>query len=134
MNTRIKYIQNWFKSSDYDIVTARVMFRSKRYLYVIFMCHLAVEKFLKGSVAQRINRVPPKTHDLYLLLKLSKIQLPQVHQRIISHLNEASIPTRYPEDISKISKQYNREVAARYLKDTESLLKWLKINIKLRKS
>lgn len=134
MNTATKYIQNWFKSSDYDIATARVMFKNKRYIYVIFMCHLAVEKFLKGIVAQKINRVPPKTHDLYLLLKLSKIQLPRVHQRIISHLNEASIPTRYPEDISKISKQYNKKVAACYLKDTESLLKWLRIDIKLRKS
>jgi HEPN domain-containing protein len=129
-NTNNKYVQNWFKSANYDILTAKAMLRSKRYIYVIFMCHLAIEKLLKGIVAQKINKIPPKTHDLYLLLKLSKIQIPSLHQEIISHLNEASIPTRYPEDISKISKQYNKKVAINYLKATEGLLKWLKINIR----
>lgn len=133
-NPNNRYIQNWFKSSNYDIVTAQTMLKSKRYLYVIFMCHLSIEKFLKGIVAQKINRVPPKTHNLYLLVKMGGIQIPQTHQKIISHLNEASIPTRYPEDISKISKQYNKKVATNYLKDTKNLLKWLKRNIKLKKS
>jgi HEPN domain-containing protein len=98
------------------------------------MCHLSIEKFLKGIVACRTNKIPPKTHDLYLLLKLSGIQIPVVHHKIISHLNETSIPIRYPEDISKISKQYNKKVAMGYLKDTESLLKWLKTNTKLERS
>jgi len=30
--------------------------------------------------------------------------------------NEASIPTRYPEDISKLIKGYNKQIAERYLK------------------
>lgn len=138
MNRKIaatnKYIQNWWGSSNYDIVTAKAMLKSQRYLYVIFMCHLSIEKFLKGMVAQKIRKFPPKTHDLFLLLKLSGIRIPQIHHKIISHLNEASIPTRYPEDISKISKQYNKKVAISYLKDTEGLLKWLKRNMKLKKS
>lgn len=28
--------------------TAEAMFNSKRYLYAVFMCHLAIEKALKG--------------------------------------------------------------------------------------
>jgi HEPN domain-containing protein len=126
MDTNKKYIQNWFKSSDYDIVTARAMLKTGRCLYVIFMCHLAVEKFLKGIVAKKFNKIPPKTHDLYLLLKLSGVQIPKEHHKIVSHLNEASIPTRYPEDISKISKQYNRKSATGYLTETEKLLRWLR--------
>jgi len=31
--------------------------------------------------------------------------------------NEASIPTRYPEDISKLIKEYNKQIAKRYLKE-----------------
>lgn len=124
--TANKYIQNWFKGSQYDIVTAEAMLKSKRYLYVIFMCHLSIEKFLKGIVAQKLNKIPPKTHDLFLLLKLGKIQIPLGYQKIVSHLNEASIPTRYPTDISKISRQYNKKVARQYFKETKGLLKWLK--------
>lgn len=126
-----KSIQNWLKGSEYDIQTAEAMFKSGRYIYVIFMCHLSVEKFLKAAVALKIQKVPPKTHDLFYLIKLGGIHIVQPHVGIISHLNEASIPTRYPEDITEISKQYNKKVAQNYLKKTKGLLKWLKEATKL---
>jgi HEPN domain-containing protein len=45
-------------------------------------------------------------------------------------LNEASIPTRYPEDISRLTRQYNKQVAQRYLKETKALLRWLKTKVR----
>lgn len=94
-----KDICNWIKSADYDIATAEAMFKSKRYVYVIFMCHLSVEKLLKSLVCKITQKIPPKTHDLFLLLKLAGLKLPQTYQLLIAHLNAASIPTRYPADI-----------------------------------
>lgn len=121
-----KAIENWIKSSEYDIRTARAMEKGGRYIYVIFMCHLAVEKFLKAIVAKRTKKIPPKTHDLYYLIKLADLEIPITEQKIISYLNQASIPTRYPEDIAKMSRQYNRTAALKYLKETQGLLRWLK--------
>lgn len=121
-----KMIDNWIKGSDYDIYTAKIMYKGSRYIYVIFMCHLAVEKSLKAIVVKRTKKIPPKTHDLYYLIKLIDLEVPLTHQKIIAHLNQASIPTRYPEDMTKISRQYNKPVALEYLKKTEGLLKWLK--------
>ena len=121
-----KSVENWIKSSAYDIRTAKVMEKGGRYIYVIFMCHLAVEKYLKAIVSKRTQKIPPKTHDLYYLIKMSGLEVPFAYQKIISHLNQASIPTRYPEDIVKISRQYNKFVALRYLKETQELLRWLK--------
>ena len=121
-----KSVENWVKSSEYDIQTAKVMEKGGRSIYVIFMCHLAVEKYLKAVVAKKTKKIPPKTHDLYLLIKISGLKIPLIHQKIISHLNQASIPTRYPEDMAKISKQYNKAVALKYLKETQGLLRWLK--------
>jgi HEPN domain-containing protein len=119
-------ITNWVKSSEYDLTTAEVMYRGGRYIYVIFMCHLAVEKMLKALVADKINKIPPKTHHLLYLAKLAAIEIPAIHKEIIMHLNEASVPTRYPTDISKLSLQYNRKAAGKYLKKTKALLPWLK--------
>ena len=119
---------NWIKSSNYDIATASAILKAKRYVYVIFFCHLSIEKLLKGSVCKITHKLPPKTHDLFLLLKLANLNLPENHELLIAHLNTASIPTRYPEDMSKISKQYNRSVAQRYLKAAKDFLKWLKQN------
>jgi hypothetical protein len=32
---------NWLKSSDYDLKTAAFLLKSKRYIYVVFMCHFS---------------------------------------------------------------------------------------------
>lgn len=128
-----KATKNWVKSACYDLETAKAMFKSRRYVYVIFMCHLSVEKLLKAIVGEILCLLPPKTHDLSRLLKLAGLKLPEEHQKIVAHLNEASIPTRYPEDLSILIKQYNRQVAQRYLKETEGVIKWLNTNPRLKK-
>ena len=53
-----KAILNWIKTSDYDIITATAMLKSKRHLYVIFMCHLSVEKLLKAVVCNVTQKIP----------------------------------------------------------------------------
>ncbi|HNT28701.1 MAG TPA: HEPN domain-containing protein, partial [bacterium] len=37
----------WFEIAEYDLETARAMLKTKRYLYVGFMCHQTIEKALK---------------------------------------------------------------------------------------
>lgn len=105
------------------------MFVTKRYVYVIFMCHLAVEKALKAIVVDKTKTVPPKTHDLFFLCKLAEFELPAQHKLIVMHLNETSIPTRYPENIARLVKDYNKTTVQRYLMQTKALLKWLKVQL-----
>ena len=45
MNEKVKY---WTELSEYDIKTAEAMLQNKRYLYVGFMAHQAIEKILKA--------------------------------------------------------------------------------------
>ena len=45
MNIKVKY---WTELSEYDMKTAEAMLQSKRYLYVGFMAHQAIEKILKA--------------------------------------------------------------------------------------
>ncbi len=92
------------------------MLKSGRYVYVVFMCHLSVEKLLKGLVAETQEELPPKTHNLRYLVKLSKIKIPEEHATILDVLNTASIPTRYPEDMEKLLKKFPKEVVKNYFK------------------
>jgi HEPN domain-containing protein len=94
------------------------------------MCHLSVEKALKAIVLDRKKKPAPKTHDLLRLIELGEIRVPEKHRPILAHLNEASVPTRYPEDVSKLVRHYNRSAAQRYLKETKSLLQWLRTLVK----
>jgi len=48
MKAKTKAAEEWFKQAEYDYQTASAMFDSGRYIYTVFMCHLSVEKILKG--------------------------------------------------------------------------------------
>jgi HEPN domain-containing protein len=53
-----KEIKNWLDSSQYDLETAEHMFNTGRYIYTVFMCHLAIEKALKAKVEEVTNKTP----------------------------------------------------------------------------
>jgi len=118
--------QNWIAMSDYDLETARHMLASGRYLYVVFMCHLALEKMLKAHVAEVTQSIPAKTHDLIYLVKKSGLELPQTHLEFVGKINNASIPTRYPEDLQRMVEQYPEFIVRDYLHETEEVIGWLK--------
>jgi HEPN domain-containing protein len=117
---------NWVALADYDIETARHMLLTERYLYVIFLCHLALEKLLKAHVAEVTQTVPIKTHDLIYLVKKAGLELPGDHLDFIGKINTASIPTRYPEDLQRSLKEYPKSIAKDYLHQTMELIQWLK--------
>jgi len=85
------------------------MFQTGRYVYVVFMCHMAIEKLLKAIVAETIDSVPPKTYNLLYLVKLANLSIPQNLFDFIAKLNNASVVTRYPqrlqESYRKLSKR-----------------------------
>lgn len=68
---------NWIATAEYDLQTAHHMLATGRYLYVVFCCHLALEKMLKAHVTEVTQSVPAKSHDLIYLLKKSGLALPQ---------------------------------------------------------
>ena len=112
-------------SAQYDLETARHMLKTSRYLYTVFMCHLAVEKTLKARVCETTGRTPPKTHDLIRLLQLSRLTLPADLLDFLGKLGSASIVTRYPEDFSEIIRVYTEDVAEAYLKKAEEIVQWI---------
>ena len=126
-------IQNWIKSSNYDFRTAEYMMKTGRYIYVLFMCHLSVEKLLKGLYETKLEKVPPKTHNLISLTNVIKLDVPENHLKVPESLNDLSIVTRYPEDIDDLIRAFRKQRVGDYLKNTKELLKWLKKEMKLRK-
>jgi HEPN domain-containing protein len=61
-------MNNWneelIKQSEYDLDTAKYMYKGGRYLYAIFMCHLCLEKAFKVLYYLKTQEIPPKTHSL----------------------------------------------------------------------
>jgi HEPN domain-containing protein len=92
---------------------------------VIFLCHLALEKILKGHVTEATQSIPAKSHDLIYLVKKAGLTLPQAYLEFIGKINTASIPTRYPEDLRRAIAEYPEPVARDYLTQTEQVVAWL---------
>ncbi len=123
MNEKSK---QWLKQADYDISTAEFMCNGGRFFYAVFMCHLSVEKALKGLYLQKSGQTPPKTHNLVYLLNKIGIKPEDKIGLFVAKLNEANIATRYPEDIDKLQKDYTEAVAKEMLTNTTELLEWIK--------
>lgn len=66
MTTAEKY-QYWAMLADYDMDTARVLIEGKRWVYVAYLCHQALERQLKGMYAYYMDKEAPKSHNLPFL-------------------------------------------------------------------
>jgi HEPN domain-containing protein len=121
-----KRAQEWLIQSDYDIETAEYMFEGGRYIYTVFMCHLSIEKALKGLYYEKRREFPPKSHNLIYLLNEIGISPPKVTGKLIIKLNEASIPTRYPESLAKLQQIYSETAVKNILTNSKELIIWIK--------
>jgi len=123
-----KDILYWINLSKYDIDTAKAMLASRRYLYVLFTCQQAIEKMLKALVVKNTGSFPPKIHDLVKLLTIAGIEAPDEQKEFLAKLNYYYLETRYPAELSEISKLIKRQTALNIFDETRKMLKWLNSN------
>jgi HEPN domain-containing protein len=126
-----RVVRNWAATANYDLRTAEAMYKAGRYLYVVFMCHLAIEKMLKAILAQQYPEdVPPKIHNLIHLAQKTEMTLPDNLKDFFQRIDNVSVATRYPEDLRTLSKEFNQDTAKRILTETKRMIKWLKQHLK----
>jgi len=125
METKFKH-DEWFFQSDYDLETAVDMLKSGRTVYCIFMCHLSLEKALKGLLIKKTGEFPSKTHSLTYFVDKLELDLPESYFEFIYMLNNISVPTRYPEDLKKLFSTYTIERTESFLNLTKEIQPWIK--------
>jgi HEPN domain-containing protein len=118
--------REWLKQAEYDMETADLMFSGGRFFYAVFMCHLAIEKALKGLYQKKFQKMPEKTHNLIFFLEQLQISPPESIGKFIVRLNEASVATRYPETLEIISKNYSKKIAGAIINECREALIWIK--------
>lgn len=118
--------EEWYFQSDYDLETASAMFESGRYVYCIFMCHLSIEKALKGLLVRSRNMFPSKSHSLLFFVEKMDLKLDDAQYEFLYALNKISVPTRYPEDLRKLVAAYSRERTLSILDQTKKIQVWIK--------
>lgn len=118
--------QEWLRQADYDMETADAMLHSGRYFYAVFMCHISLEKALKSLYQQREQSIPPKIHNLLYFVEKLQLKIPNPLNDFLGTLNSVSVPTRYPDNLERILKEFQKSKVQELLLQGKELLRWLK--------
>jgi HEPN domain-containing protein len=90
------------------------------------MCHLSIEKALKGLFQFKLETVPPKTHNLIFFIDELKLETNETILKFVIRLNQLSIFSRYPDDLQKVKDFCNKSYSKDLLENTEKVLQWIK--------
>ena len=128
MNDRIKY---WLDLSDYDIETANAMLKSKRFLYVGFMCHQTIEKVFKAYFSKLNSEIAPHSHSLsYIAKKGGFYDMFSENQKdFIDQIEPLNIEARYPSYKEGLLKSLSPEKCQEILINTKELQEWIKLKL-----
>ena len=124
----IDKVTYWIGIADYDLETADAMFITKRWLYVAFMCHQAIEKTLKAYWCGTLPEDPPYTHShkrladgCGLYSRMSKDQ-----KDFINTVTNYNIEARYPEDKDELARTLTPQACRQMIDETKQLTQWIK--------
>jgi HEPN domain-containing protein len=128
MDERLKY---WLDLSDYDLETAIAMQKSKRYLYVGFMCHQTIEKIFKAYFIKLNNETPPFSHSLSHLANKGGFyhEFSEDQKSFIDQIEPLNIEARYPAHKDKLLKSLTKNKCDEILNETTKLQKWIKVKL-----
>lgn len=116
----------WIKQADYDFETAGAMMKTRRYVYVVFMCHLTLEKMLKAAYTEAKGGYPPYIHSLIKLASQAKVIFPDELKAFVEDLSDASSTARYDDE----ARDVDRTRAQTTLDQTRKAVKWLRQQLK----
>ena len=116
----------WVEDAEYDLQSAKAMLDSGRYFFVVFMCHLTIEKLLKSVIVERQGLEPPRIHNLFGLIARAGLTIPAARRPLINELDNMSVVTRYPDGRRAIASTLTDENTTALYERTVELAQWLK--------
>ncbi len=118
--------EEWFRQADYDMDTADYMLAGGRNVYAVFMCHLSIEKALKGIWHKKLGVMPPRTHNLMMLIRRNEMSPSEHDREFLSELNEMCVVTRYPDDLANLGRGFDEKYIGTVLSEGRKVLSWTK--------
>ena len=126
MVTNTDIILFWLNSAERDWKTARGLFDLKRYDSCLFFCHLALEKILKGLVAQNTKEPVPHIHDLAKLASIAKLKLTEEQIQQLRVITTFNISARYDDIKLAFYKKCTGSFTNKHYGIAKKLFIWLK--------
>jgi HEPN domain-containing protein len=125
LDSKVKY---WIDLSDYDLETAEAMLQSKRFLYVGFMCHQAIEKAFKAMYTSRSSKTAPYSHSLSYLAKQGSFydMLSEEQKTFLDQVEPLNIEARYPSHKERLLQSLTESKCRELISHTKEIQQWIK--------
>lgn len=126
--TQEEKVQYWLEIANYDLDTAEDLFKSKRWLYVAFMCHQVIEKTLKAYWSAKREDIPPYIHNHKRLAEGCGLyeQLSEEQKDFINAISTYNIQARYPEYKEQLTRELTASTCRHLIDTTKELQSWIK--------
>lgn len=104
------------------------MLKSKRYLYVGFMCNQVIEKIFKAFYVKEKKAHPPYIHKLIRLAQESNLykDMSDEQKDFIDTLTPLNIEARYPTQKQEIYETLKEAKCKDIINKTEEMMLWTK--------
>ena len=126
--TKEEKVKYWLDIADNDYSVAGDLMKTKRWIYVAFMCHQALEKTIKGFYTKQMPEDPPFIHNLTRLAEKSGLSdlMTEEQREFLDVMTPMNIEARYPDYKSRISASLNAGVCKNIMEQTKQMLLWIK--------
>jgi len=115
----------WFNQSQKDLKAAQSLLKNEHYAHCLFFLHLAIEKQLKGIVAQKTKSPAPYTHDLVTLARVAGIALSVEQEDYLREVNTFNIRARYDDYKLNFYKRSTASFTRSHFKKSIAFHLWL---------
>lgn len=124
--TKKEHIQYWLNGADHDLQAAESLFKVEKYDWCLFLAHLVLEKALKAYCVSKIDKVPPKTHNLVKLAEQSSLELTADRQIFFDEVNTFNLEARYPDYRNDFYQRCTKNFTEKYFRQIKENYQWLK--------
>lgn len=128
-----KLVKYWQETAEYDYVTMKSLYKSKRYASCLFFSHIVLEKILKALVVEKTKKQALYTHDLVRLQELSGIEFEEKEMDLLNKVNDFNIRARYPERKLQFYKLCTKEYVDKFWREIGKFYKKLCQELKQKK-
>jgi HEPN domain-containing protein len=127
--TREKHIKYWIEVSDDNYKSMVNMFKTKEYMWSLFVGHLVLEKLLKAYYIKVKDKRIPYIHDLYKLALRCDLELNESQKDSLQYITLFNIQTRYEDYKRDFYKKCTKDFTSKNIKRIKELRNWLKEKI-----
>ena len=111
-NEHIKY---WIDAAEVDYKAMNNLFKSKDYIWALFLGHLVIEKLIKAiAVKNDIDNIP-KIHDLNKISKRAGLDVDEELSDLFDVITSFNIEARYPDYKKEFYKKCSKDFTNKYI-------------------